>query len=278
VRGWLPVAFPIAGAVFVNLLGVGVQRWFSNGSRPSDRLGVPPMGITSLQPEHYAGRLGYASAVEFQIAACMAALIAGAWVIWKTFAERKSWWRLLVLIAVLGLSTLLVFAFVGEAPIKALDKFVPVTIAAEIANILDVHRGFDAATFVCAAFLILIMGLLLRPPDGTSTEQRQQQLNVILGVGTVFLAASVYRLAAIGRWAAGYYAEAQRKPIEALMNSVVSVWGLHYTLLLAASFLPAALILRRRADKAETSVAAEIARVTALLAPFLVGQVADLIQ
>ena len=122
-------------------------------------------------------------------------------------------------------------------------------------------------------------------------------LRIILYTGTVLLVTAILLKKSIYQWSLAY--TAQDDAIETARNFVTSLLTLEggfYTLVLAAAYFPAALVLQRRAellagpslDETEKeiklkehgmnfSLQESLPRILAILAPFLTGPVADLL-
>jgi len=172
-----------------------------------------------------------------------------------------------------------------------------------IAQITDLLNSLGNA----ALFSLLIATCAtLRPSqdvsNGTSFPGRMKQLStrmktlrIILYAGTLLLITAILLKKAIYQWALAY--TPQDDALEIARNFVASLLTLEggfYTLVLAAAYLPAALVLQRRAqvlvglslDEAEQEVKLKeyglnfslkesLPRILAILGPFLTGPVAD---
>ncbi len=114
-----------------------------------------------------------------------------------------------------------------------------------------------------------------------------------LTVGTALLAADVLTRAVLGRWGATYFSD---KTLDSFVESIVAGWGVYNSLFLTAIYVPCAIVLRQRLRHDALSVdpstappwldrawltdspLKDLARATAILTPFLVGQASGLLK
>jgi hypothetical protein len=190
-----------------------------------------------------------------------------------------------------------------------------VTAKAGVSNIVHIVRWTIGVSYAAAALIALTSCvILLPPPRGSHTALelagRMRLLRTLLYFGTVLLVLVSLRFAAELRWSVDLLkawrtsttpdVDAHIKTIENLFSVLTSTAAGLNTLLLASVYLPAALVLRRRAhhlaeQKAEAgatlpdrdewlkkqglslSFSEQLPRFAAILAPLLAGPVGDLI-
>jgi hypothetical protein len=159
----------------------------------------------------------------------------------------------------------------------------------------------NAALF---SLLMAICVLLLPPTDAAAPDglkqlaARMRRLRTILYTGTFLLVTAILLKEAVYQWTLAYIP--QDDALETARNflaSLLTVEGGFYTLVLAAAYFPAALILHRRADLLvdqsvdedareaklkefgmNFSFKESLPRILAILGPFLTGPVGDFLN
>jgi hypothetical protein len=126
---------------------------------------------------------------------------------------------------------------------------------------------------------------------------RMRYLHIILYTGTFLLVAGILLKKSIYAWSLGYFAQGDTIQIaQALLDSLLTMDGIFYTLVLAAAYFPASLVLHRRAQLLigptlnepeqearlkeyglNFSLKDSLPRILAVLGPFLTGSAADLL-
>ena len=104
------------------------------------------------------------------------------------------------------------------------------------------------------AFTTVLLGAGLAahlvPRESTKRDlsQRVDRLSWILYAGTALLVVSIVRLSAVYDWASAAAPPPMQKAYALVAGGVLRMWGVYYTTLLAAVYLPAYLRFRAEAD------------------------------
>ena len=250
----------------------------------------------------YSGRMTWYFLGEIFLYVCIGSL-AIASVLTSQLVPQS---RIISALGVITLSLIVGLFFYGNPKIhmaifltifgKAITADVPAI--AQITNILN-SLG-NAAVF---SLLIAICATLLPSQDDSfpggmkQLSTRMKYLRIILYTGTLLLVTAILLKKSIYQWSLAY--TPQDDAIDTARNFVTSLLTLEggfYTLVLAAAYFPAALVLQRRAqllvgtslDETEKeiklkehgmnfSLKESLPRILAILGPFLTGPVADLL-
>ncbi|MBS1913906.1 MAG: hypothetical protein JST22_18095 [Bacteroidetes bacterium] len=270
-----------------------------------------------------SGRLAWVTASFLHFVFALAAIVGGAicimWVLPLERAPRRRWYAVGCNLGALAIS----FAIVSCVDYRPVSDGVVDVIAARGIDHASLHRAvtlFDVLTFAAGLSLVLTASCVLIEPDcekgigngRAATEARalcidlrvnhlrrqQSAMRVVLYIGTAVLIATIMRLSALFEW--GSACCAMTPELQAFFRGGSTEWGVYSTLLLLAVYLPAALIIYRRAlDLAETklpegsqterdawlkdqglvsSPLEQLPRIAAIVAPFFVGQFGELIR
>jgi hypothetical protein len=248
----------------------------------------------------YSGRMAWFILGEFYLYICAACLGIGSLLTSQLIPQRPILW---------GCATLTLSAIVGlffyRHPQVHMAIFLAIfakAITPDLPAISDLTNRLNslgnAALFslLVASCLALLPSLDESSPEGLKQlSRRMKYLRLILYAGTSLLVTTVLLKKSIYEWALAY--TPQDGAIETARNFVASLLTLDggfYTLVLAAAYLPAALLLYRRAqlligpslDEAEKesklkeyglsfSLKESLPRILAILGPFLTGPAAD---
>lgn len=234
-----------------------------------------------------AAFFNFAAAAQLLFVVQVGVTIAGLVFIWRRTQGR---WRAMIILGAIILSFL-----AGTAP--NLD-FSPIT--REFIKLLAVcNRVSDA--FInqerCGAFATAILtcslGVVLVPRGEkhvADLSQRFERLSWILWAGTALLVMSIVRLDALYNWSITAAPAPFQKGLTGVATGVLRMWGVYYSTLLCAIYLPAYFRLRAEAEKladqhevAERrlwleqnglalSVADVLRRLAAIAAPLLAGE------
>ncbi|HVZ39435.1 MAG TPA: hypothetical protein VHI13_09170 [Candidatus Kapabacteria bacterium] len=270
-----------------------------------------------------SGRLAWVTASFLHFVLALAAIVGGAtciiWVLPLERAPQRRWYAVGCNLGALAIS----FAIVCCVDYRPVSDGVVDVIAARGIDHASLHRAvtlFDVLTFAAGLSLVLTASCVLIEPDcengigrGRGAKEahalcidlrvnhlRRQQsaMRVVLYMGTAVLIATIMRLSALFDW--GSACCVMTPELQAFFRGGSTEWGVYSTLLLLAVYLPAALIIYRRAlDLAETvlpgasqaerdawmknqglvsSPLEQLPRVAAIVAPFFVGQFGEFIK
>lgn len=275
-----------------------VLRADSVGNNPS-LFGPEESMIRALR---YGGRMIWTMVAEIYLIICIAAL-AVASILTFRFVPRLpilSVASVLVLSFTLGILLfanprlhMLVFLVVFE---RAITPDIPA-----IAQITNFYNSLGNAT--AFSLLIAIVAILMPPQESDMQEMEQisnrmNSLRIVLYTGTILLVGTMLLKRTIFEWALAYTSQ-EEQAVEAgriLISNLLAMDGGFYTLVLAAAYLPATVILRRRAELTMDSAGQEaeeeakfkqhglalsftesFPRILAILGPVLVGPIGELL-
>jgi len=263
---------------------------------PGDR--VPHPG--NLRPELYARRINYVAALQFQVATIVASLMCGAALIYPRICRREDRARGVFIFIILAVGTFFAATVINEDTSPTLHALIEMTMRHEFASIETMRFAFERTTSVTATLLIAVASLFMLPVSGgrqtriRELASRHTGLSYLLAVGTTLLAADVLLKMCAGRWAIAYYVKPAQDSLAELVDGIVSGWAVYDSLVLAAAYIPATVVLRGRLQREARRVnvkdppewfdpqwltispVQEISKILAILAPFLVGQVQDI--
>lgn len=310
-----PAVLPLLGALFVMTVAMNLHRQFA-----TDVSGVccdaadvdiaPPAGDRiprsgALRPDIYSQRIRFVAAAQFQAAAILAATAFGLAIIAPLALGRDERGRraYVLLATITGIAAALTFIGANTSPM--LHSLLKATVRHEFVEIETYRVAFERLTSVAATTLVIAVTLLLLPVAGDlerrlrTTARRHLLLSHLLFLGTTLLASDVLLKMAAGDWALSYYGTSDREQVGRLVDAIISGWAVYDSLFLAATYIPAAVVLRGRLSRYATDVQPhtapawfdrswltesplqEISRALAILGPFLVGQspkIADLLK
>jgi hypothetical protein len=250
----------------------------------------------------YGGRMTWYLLGEIDLFVCIAALAVASILIFQLFPQRPFLWMLVAVISsvLVGLALyvnpalhMTIFLAIFE---KAITQDMPA-----IAQITDFLNSLgNAATF---ALLFAACATLLPSSEETFPEgmkqlaNRMKDLQLILYTGTLLLIVTILVKKSVYQWSLAYTSQEENLAESArnFVSSLLTLDGGFYTMVLAAAYLPAALVLQRRTNLLvnlpveETekekklkeygltfSLTESLPRILAILGPFLVGPVGEL--
>jgi hypothetical protein len=262
----------------------------------------------------YVAKAIWTLVVGMHTLACLAALLTACMVIKEALSDqwpdserihRNRRIRLILMLVIttaanIALSVALWFNNDAGAP-------APLLLRATVARVLPAINvyisGFDALSLIAVISLCFAASAVLwRSKDLNDLElsRRMQLLRYLLYMGAVLLVIGVLRLSTTLNWGASFIPSesATGKLLGILIPGIVSSLGTYYTLLMAAMYLPAALILRARARELvneNVEVEAErdswlsnhgltlsyvesLPRIIAILAPLMAGPFFDIMK
>lgn len=299
---WL-VALPI-GCALVVLGEAAITRLIIIKPGPGILLPDPAQPIHDgdkriFTPQIAASQVDYTAAMQIQVAAIIGAVGAGLVLILMAIRSMPRPLRFRILLGVvIGAAALLALAILDSQSSGIVCKLLPEKSNAEFFVAFDKGETLDVFTGIAAAILAVAASLLIVVPKGSAmarlkqTVDNDRRLSYLLALGTVLLAAQVFSKTVLLQWVACYYSPEPKdlkKAMETLGERIVAGWGIYDSLFLAATYIPTALVLKMRTrhweEKADLTTAPrwlsdtsflEIARVAAILGPFVVGQAANL--
>ena len=308
----VPLMSVLVVAGVIGIVDAFFARPFPSGCRQATATNLPQAAtiatvngqrvLKAVQPAMYAGRLTYSSAATLQVVAFLAGMIGGLALGLRLLRPMGIRGRILMLAATVLVGGWLAAIAVSPELTPVTTLLLQRTVAAECGQCGSMHLTLDRMTMTLAFFLTAVTGMALFVPHGSLAgrlrrmAEGQRAITAILLLSTIFLAASVFRISAIGRWIESYYAGDAVAAVHVIFDAVVQTWGVYYSLMLASVYVPAALILRYRIAHAARALSVETApdwldptwlkpsyteeatRIIAVLAPFLAGQAADLLK
>lgn len=308
LRAVAPAFLPILCAFVVMVVAMAMLATFARpkgccGASDIQRLDPPKERIPhpgNLLPELYARRIDYAAAAQFQAAGIAATLGFGGALLIAQIRRGNRRWRLSFAAAIIALGVLTAATTIRAETSASLHHLLQQTVQTEFPSIETFRIGMERMTSVASFLLIVIAGLLLLPVHGDienrlrESVKRQGELSYLLALGTVLLVGDVLLKLVAARWAVAYFVPPQRDAIASLVQGIGSGWAVFDSLVLAAAYIPAAVVLRSRlrtyASEVDlkappswfdrewlvTSPLQEVSRLLAILAPFLVGKATDI--
>lgn len=264
----------------------------------------PKIETTQLKALQYSGRLTWYVLGEMYFFVCIIAVIIAAVLTYPQIPRHPLIWTLVALAL-----SFLVGWFLYANPQVHMKVFLVIldqTIRQEVAAIIPMTNFFNSLGNAAAFALLLASCATLLPaqvapyPQGMRPlSQKMKALQVILYTGTLLLVGTMLLKKAVFQWALAYTSqeEAALEAARMLVANLLMMDGAFYTLVLAAAYFPAALILQRRANRlldpategAEREKklkefgltltwAQSFPRILAILGPMLVGPVGELLK
>jgi len=309
----LVIALPLVSALLVMSIAAVTRDRLEKGISATGccnagRLHLPDIAATktpaqqrTLTPEMYASRLNFIAAVQIHIVAIIAAAVVGLVLMYKKLNLGTQSWPVRIAF-IIGIASLFALLLLDEQPSPALEMLEARTVATEFPRVHLLRFAMEQSTVVAATMLVAAASLLLLPPKGDplaklkATSDGYHRLSYLLNAGTLLLGADVLTKAVLMQWTESYFSGADQKSIHTLTERIVAGWGVYDSLLLAATYIPTALILKGRlkAWTAEGQLTepptwfnpkwlaegplAELGRIAAILAPFVIGQAASALR
>jgi len=220
----------------------------------------------------YTARLAWSAVAGVYLVLLIAAAIIGVWIIYRLFTatprcgltNRWPWSALLAILFVMMSWYVLRHITYGVISGALLDP----TVFAQAPDLPGRQQFFSSGGQITALFLAALSTLLLPSAecgDERCLRDRTDLLKLILAVGTALLVVDVVREDALFRWAVAFIDPSNTTTattIQSLTSTIVAVRGVQGTVFLAAIYLPAALILRARAWRTVPASAATIPEAT----------------
>jgi hypothetical protein len=274
----------------------------------TNRLRENNAGNRTVQATRYGSRISWVFFVLTYMLLSLVALVLAFGLIYKIFSDgnkRPSWW-----VAI----TLAVSAAVGftlyknpESYMNTLKALIEKTVIVDMTNIVQMMNLIHSIGFASSFALVLASCAILLPIRNNSSPKglkelsiRMNYLRTVLYVGTLILVVGVLLMRSIFQWALAFISQTEagaEKIVESFTSSIVSAEAGFYTLILAGVYLPAAAVLQWRARSLKElpeqssekdkvlheygltfSLTESLPRIIAILAPFLVGPVGDLLK
>lgn len=262
----------------------------------------------TLQATRDGSRITWVFFVMTYMLLSLVALAVACGIVYKLFSDwnkRPSLWVTLTL----AVSAAVGFALYKnpESYMQGLKTLIESTVKVDITNISQVTNLVNSIGFALSFALVLACCAILLSPYKDSYHKGLRELSVrmnylrtVLYVGTLLLVVGVLLMRAIFQLSLAFIPGTEagaEKIAESLTSSIVSAEAGFYTLILAGVYLPAAFIIQGRAralkglpeetseqDKVlhgyglTFSLTESLPRIIAILAPFLVGPVGELLK
>jgi hypothetical protein len=263
----------------------------------------------TLQATRYSGRITWVFLMLSYMLLSLAGLAVASSLIYKTFSDwgkRPFMWMLVALLlsAALGFS----LHYFQDLYMPILKSLLLKTVKVDMGEIVEITNRVNSIGFTASFALVPASCAILLPPNKNSSPEglkelskRMNYLRLVLYVGTLLLVTGVLLMRSIFHWSLTFVARAGGadgfEKIEGLTSNIVSAEAGFYTLILAGVYLPAAFILQRRARSLQGlpkepseknqklqdygmtfSFRESLPRIVAILGPFLVGPIGDLVK
>lgn len=270
----------------------------------------------------YAARLPWLLLYAVALITNFFALFTALYIVWSSlrgFGTTRRAWTLAGVLVAGFLSSLIPWGFAAEQNMPVLVPLVDCLLKTDVRGALEVimvGNGFSLGVSAVAALASCAALWPVAKPRVEAVAEiatRMSYLRALLYVGMVALVVSVLRLTALFHWALSFLPSDDRaaRLVARVTSNVTSGEAAAYTLLLAAIYVPAALVLRRRAralippqkerlrrskdGKDEKMLSGDewleenglsvtgslkdiLPKLAAILAPLLVGSVGDLLK
>jgi hypothetical protein len=254
----------------------------------------------------FSGRITWSFFKLAYMLICLIVFAVACGVIYQSFANSGK--RALVLILIVVALSAGFGIYLLYNPNHFMSVFTPLinkTIVNDVSNVADVIIRLNAFGFAVVLSAILATCAILYSPQDNSHPTGLKQLSIkmkylrlILYVGTIMLVVGVLHIRTVYNWSLAFILRDGEglKVAEGFFSNLLAAEGGVFTLILAAIYLPTAFILRRRAEslvglpeqntERETlltdngltfSFKESIPKVVAVLGPFLVGTIGQLV-
>lgn len=253
----------------------------------------------------YVARASWTFASGLYLLACITALFTAVFVMNEVFSSpsTKSPSRRILIIMLLALDVALMMSFwAGNDTLSPAQQLLRATVGQGLSEINKSNRLIDAMSLTatlslaCAATAILFQRDS-NPQGKEELRRRQTLLRYVLYAGAAVLVIAVLHKSATLGWGASYLPpESTIAPsVNNLVTGIVNSMGAFYALLMAAVYVPAALILQSRVKQLAASEAPDdpnswltnngfslsfsqyLPRIVALLGPMLAGPLGELL-
>lgn len=308
---------PLIAICFVVIIYVSFYGYFLRCTNPA--LGCNPLDSASLlsgiantnamRVTSYIGQAMWALCNGLHTITCIVALIISGIVIYQILSDNDYsaavCWIVILLITLMTFdASLLLSLWTASDTGAPAPQLLHITVARVFPSINIFNRIFDAVGMTAALCLACASCATIWKRDLQSVQgeqelgQRIRMLRYILYVGAVMLIIGVFRLSVMLNWGTSFFIpdSAAGKTVATLTSSIVTMLGTYYTLIIAAIYLPPALILRYRARQLASAQAPEeqegwldkrgftlsftdyLPRILAILGPLIVGPIGDLLN
>jgi cytochrome b561 len=259
----------------------------------------------------YGGRITWIFFRLAYIISCLAAFAIACYVIYQSFANKgdeKSKLDKGAVFLALGVALSSAFGILlynhREQYMSVIIPIFEKTIEYDLKNIADVMTQVNSFGFAVCLFVVLATCSILYSANDEASRTGLKQLStkmkylqLILYVGTIMLVVGILLIRSMYQWSLAFILRDEQavKVAESFYSSLLAAEGGFFTLILAAVYLPAALILRSRADSLEGlpkenadkekllkdynltfSFAESLPRILAILGPLLAGPIGEL--
>lgn len=253
----------------------------------------------------YVARATWTLVNGVHLLACLVAIVTAGVVIDHALMpeyETKVRWLIILIVVALALDVSLLVAWWTAGDVwSPAQQLLRATVGQKVPGINKYNRLAEALSLGGTLSLAAAACATLWQRHAGADEDEQQLLKrvrllrPVLIVGAVTLVIAILRLSVTHAWGASFLPpdSALAKNLASLITGIVGSLGTVYTLLMAALYLPAAIILRARVMKLATtqqdpqtwlsnngldlSISKVVPRVIALLAPLLAGPLGDLL-
>ena len=252
----------------------------------------------------YVARASWTFAGGLYLLACIAALFTAGLVMKEVFSKSNTRppWQLISIIMLVALDVALLMSFwASKDGFSPAQQLLRATVGQGLPEINKYSRVFDAISLAATLSLACAASAILFQRDSQLEKEelrrRQTLLRYVLYVGGALLAIAVLQLSARLGWGASYLPAASPMAplVKSLVEGIVNSMGTFYVLLMAAVYVPAALVLQSRVKQLaareapndpETwltengfslSFSQYLPRIVALLGPMLAGPLGDLL-
>jgi hypothetical protein len=253
----------------------------------------------------YVARASWTLANGLFLLACLTALFTAAFVMKEVFSNSnaKSPWKLILIIVLVAIDVALVVSFwTSKDSSSPAQQLLRATVGQGDFKINRFNRYIDAISLTATLSLACAASAILFQRGSTSLgkeelRRRQTLLRYVLYVCAALLVIAMFQLSARLGWGTSYLSPT--KPITTSVNNlvtgIVNSMGSFYVLVMAAIYIPAALILQSRVKQLAVKLAPEdpngwmttngftvsfsqyLPRIIALLGPLLAGPLGSLL-
>jgi len=247
------------------------------------------------------GLLSYGLMATLYFGASLASLGIGLYVIKETL-HPKPWLRRAMTLLAIAFAIGVIFHFFQNPPYSLRCQQTDVwsqLVCKTIGDnwVISLHLWLDALGIALAIFFALITSMVLRSESTASDDtehlkERVRYLRMMLFVGSALLILATLRLRTMLHWTVDFLrplpSVADNKDVsfliinlDGVIANVVTIMGAFYTLVLAAIFVPAVLILINQAKKSGELVSPlseQLLRLAAIIGPLLAGPVGELLS
>jgi len=262
--------------------------------------------VTKSPPEVaiYVARASWTLAAGLYLLACTAALVIAGMVLKEVLPESNTTprWQPILIIMFVALDVALLMSFWTTKDISSpAQQLLQATVGQTLPHINKYFRLFDAISLTATLSLAFAASAILvqrdPKPEKENLRRRQMLLRYVLYIGAALLAIAVLQLSARLSWGASYLSTSSNMApsINTLVTGIVNSMGSFYALVMAAVYIPAALILQSRVKELAAQEAPDdpntwltnngftlsftqyLPRIIALLGPMLAGPLGTLL-